>query len=287
MNIFGRIFLFFFNFFEDLAYFVRSKKTKWKAIDVHIDSVDIVDLPENFPENPFSIGRHLVDQELYSSVMESNPSLNQGNPKLPVDSVQFHEMCEFCNRVSIASGLKPFYDVRSPDSVYVLNTNGWRLPTINEWIFSAGNPPQDKEDVDNTAWHWSNSPGKTSQEIGTKIPNNHGLFDMWGNLWELAEFPFFQKEKPTRKRAKYRNGVPMFVLGSSFKNDARVITTGMRRDKIWLDQKNRENYIKMREKIEQENVEQMSDVFFKMKLDEMRIHFETDDNIAFRVCRTL
>jgi formylglycine-generating enzyme required for sulfatase activity len=66
----------------------------------------------------------------------------------------------------------------------------YALPTEAQWEFAArgGNASQGykyagSNTIDNVAWYTTNS-GSTTHAVGTKAPNELGLYDMSGNVWE-------------------------------------------------------------------------------------------------------
>ena len=109
-----------------------------------------------------------------------------------------------------------------------INTsNTYRLPTEDEWRLACG--PGGHEPLADHAWHDENSDGKT-QEAGTREPNEYGLYDMLGNLWEYCANPY-DPAKPDRA----------VLRGGSWKDEAETVTPEhrLRFDNDWtLDDPN-------------------------------------------------
>ena len=153
--------------------------------------------------------RYLTTQKIWLEVMNYNPSKFEGIYK-PVDSVTWWEALEFCNKLSEKYNLEPVYDLSkkgtllinqldgektSPDIADFKKTEGFRLPTEVEWEwFARGGEVaiQDgtfdkrysgSDNLNKVAWHSSNSE-KQTHNVGTKNPNQLGIYDCSGNVWE-------------------------------------------------------------------------------------------------------
>ncbi len=127
----------------------------------------------------YSIGETEVTQELWEAVMGSNPSNFKG-AKRPVECVSWKDCQKFIKKLNKKTG-KTF-----------------RLPTEAEWEYAAMGGSKSKgykfsgsNELETVAWYDKNSydKGKSSPDYGThnvaqKLPNELGLYDMSGNVYE-------------------------------------------------------------------------------------------------------
>ena len=132
--------------------------------------------------NSYFIGETEVTQELWKAVMGNNPSEYIGS-KRPVESVSWDNCQTFIAKLN------------------ELTSKTFRLPTEAEWEFSArgGNRSNDytysgSNMVDDVAWYYHNSydkgessPDYGTHEVATKMPNELGIYDMSGNVYEWCQ----------------------------------------------------------------------------------------------------
>ena len=154
--------------------------------------------------------KYPTTQKMWTEVMENNPSEFKGDNK-PIESITWWEALEFCNKLSEKYGLEPVYDLSKsregilmikelggqkvyPDVANFKNTEGFRLPTEVEWEWFARGGQiaieqgtfnytySGSNNIDEVAWYIENS-GET-YNVGLKKPNQLGLYDCTGNVWE-------------------------------------------------------------------------------------------------------
>ncbi len=123
---------------------------------------------------PYYIGETEVTQELWQAVMGSNPSKFKGK-NLPVENISWNDCQEFVRKLSRQTGLK------------------FRLPTEAEWEYAArggnkslGYQYSGSNNIDDVACYVGNSSSST-HAVKTKQPNELGIYDMSGNVWEWCQ----------------------------------------------------------------------------------------------------
>jgi len=123
----------------------------------------------------YYIGETPVTQGQWKAVMGNNPSKSKGD-KRPVEQVTWHDAMRFCVKLNSMVNLPADYH--------------FTLPTEIQWEYAARGGKKSKgykysgsNDVDEVSWHENNSGNKT-HEVGQKTPNELGIYDMSGNVWE-------------------------------------------------------------------------------------------------------
>ena len=121
----------------------------------------------------YYIGKYEVTQELWETVMGSNPSYFKGS-KRPVENVSWDDCQKFISKLNDLTGAN------------------FRLPTSYEWEFAAkgGNSSRgykysSSDTMDDVAWYGENG-GCETHKVGGKSPNELGIYDMSGNVEEWS-----------------------------------------------------------------------------------------------------
>ena len=131
-------------------------------------------LPPVPMSSTYWMGKYPVTGRLWKAVMGTSPSRGGGGDDAPVDSVTWDEANTFCEKLSSIFGFDGATRERAP----------FRLPTEWEWEWAASGGVRVEQVVtDETGWHEANSGGR-SHPVGEKKPNEWGLHDMLGNVWE-------------------------------------------------------------------------------------------------------
>jgi formylglycine-generating enzyme required for sulfatase activity len=150
----------------------------------------------------------------------------------PINGVTWNEAIAYCNWLSKKEKLQPVYSKKGPNFICNFKANGYRLPTEAEWEFAAKGGTLSKgfkysgsNSLDDIAWHKGNSTG-TPHTIGTKLPNELGLYDMSGNVWEWCwdwyNKDFYKLEKGDNPRGP-EMGNRRSVRGGSWDSQANYV----------------------------------------------------------------
>jgi formylglycine-generating enzyme required for sulfatase activity len=115
-----------------------------------------------------------------------------GRGNRPATIVVWPDAVEYCNWLSEKEGLTPCYSGQGTATKCDFSANGYRLPTEAEWEYAArggyrsqGFMYPGSDNVDDVGWHVGNS-GTRTRPVGQKQPNELGLYDMGGNVWEFC-----------------------------------------------------------------------------------------------------
>lgn len=184
------------------------------------------------------VSKYQTTQIRWREMMGSDPSKFKGDRR-PVESISWIEALEYCNKLSEHYGLQPIYKIKNnklvavihndgeevyPDLADFSKTEGYRLPTELEWEWFARGGEiaiQDgtfdfkysgSNNIDEVAWYDENS-GRQTHTVGAKKPNQLGLYDCSGNVYEwcydtatdgylLEESPFIFDESVNRIRRR-------------------------------------------------------------------------------------
>ena len=152
--------------FEPEMVFVEGGIFEMGVGDVFGKTIHSLDL------RPFYIGKYEVTQAQWKEVMGSNPSNFKSCDECPAENVSWNDVQDFIRELNTQT------------------SKNYRLPTEAEWEYAAKGGRESKgykhsgnNDLLAVAWCEENSIGMTHQ-VGTKQPNELGLFDMSGNVWE-------------------------------------------------------------------------------------------------------
>ena len=180
--------------------------------------------PHEVTLSGFYMGQTEVTQALWYAVMGSNPSYHKG-ADFPVEYITWEEQLQFVDRLNAMTGMS------------------FRIPTEAEWEFAArgGNLSQSykysgSNDIDEVAWYCDNSyalgsssPDYGTHAVATKAPNELGLYDMSGNVWEWVQdwWSYYSSDAQTNP-AGPTTGSYRVVCGGSWRIDSKYCRVSYR-----------------------------------------------------------
>ena len=203
---------------------VRKKENKVLADSVENIPIEMVfvkggtfTMGREVTLDDYYIGKYPVTQELWQAIMGNNPSCYSDDPKCPVEDISWHDAEAFIKKFNQKT------------------RKNYRLPTEAEWEFAARGGNLSKgfkfagsDNLAEVAWYRDNS-NKQTHPVGQKKPNELGIYDMSGNVWEWCKDWFGDFEKSLQKNPDGpKSGSYRVLRGGCWDDDAEVCQISIR-----------------------------------------------------------
>jgi formylglycine-generating enzyme required for sulfatase activity len=174
----------------------------------------------------FRMGKYEVTQKQWTEIIGSNPSSFKNCEDCPVENVSWNDVQEFIKQLNRKTG------------------KNYRLPTEAEWEYAArggstgststssatATKYAGSNSIDEVAWYDNNSGSKT-HPVGQKKPNELGLYDMTGNVWEWCSDWYgsdYYKNSPRNNPQGSASGSNRVLRGGSWSSGARYCRVALR-----------------------------------------------------------
>ncbi len=172
----------------------------------------------------FYIGKYPVTFEEYDKFCQSTKrnkpnAEGWGRETRPVINVSWNDTNDYCDWLSKKTGQK------------------YRLPTEREWEFAARGGNESKgftfsgsDDPKEVGWFGSKVFGKT-HFVGQNKPNEIGIFDMSGNVWEWCSDEWYEDYEEISKNKNVwtdSKNLDRVVRGGSYQDSAKYLRISSR-----------------------------------------------------------
>ena len=178
----------------------------------------------------FEIGKYLVTQKQWQEITRNNPSYFKNCPDCPVEMISWDAVQIFLQMIN---NKFPGFN--------------FRLPTEAEWEYAArggqksqGYKYSGSNNADEVGWHEKNSGPKWSIQslfrkmkqthpVGEKKPNELGLYDMSGNVFEWCSdwYVDYSSRSQTNPKGPSK-GDYRVVRGGSWNDDPAELSVSFR-----------------------------------------------------------
>ncbi|HZY38733.1 MAG TPA: formylglycine-generating enzyme family protein [Mucilaginibacter sp.] len=175
--------------------------------------------PHQVEISSFEIGKFEVTQAQWKAIMGDNPSVHPNCDDCPVENVTWDMVQTYINKLNAKSG------------------KHYRLPTEAEWEYAArgginhsGFNYSGSANLGMVAWYSMNSDNKTHQ-VGQKQPNELGIFDMTGNVWEWCQDWYsetYYKHSTSKDPKGPESGTTRVLRGGSIGENPDISTVSYR-----------------------------------------------------------
>ena len=197
-----------------------------------------------------------------------SPDLN-----CPQILVTWYEAAQYCNWLSKMEGIPPSEWVYPPNEAIrsgmelpkgYLKKKGYRLPTEAEWEYAARGGSglsryygTSDEVLSQYAWYSKNPPEKKTDKIdpndpnrafpvGLLKPNQYGLYDMYGNVWEWCDtrrmdYKVGASADETGENITITDSIAMIRRGGSFAYSKKEMRSAHRGAKNYFPNQRRDN----------------------------------------------
>ncbi len=169
----------------------------------------------------FLIGKTEVTQKQWRVVMGNDPSRFSNCDNCPVEQVSWNDIQEFIKKLNQKT------------------EKNYRLPTESEWEYAAKGGNKSKgysysgsNSIEDVAWYKDNS-GSQTHPVRQKQPNELGLFDMTGNVWEWCsdwDGSDYHQSSPSLNPKGASSGSYRVDRGGSWNDDGLFCRTANRTD---------------------------------------------------------
>jgi len=208
----------------------------------------------------FAIDATPVTNEQFQRFLRERPSVKEKMPPVsilrcddcPQTGMNWYEAAEYCNWLSAKDGIAEDQWCYEPNAQHEFDAGmqvrdkylalaGYRLPTEAEWEFACRAETatrfyfgQSDNLLVDYAWYYANS-GNRARPVATQKPNDLGLFDMHGNVWQWCEWPAQKYPDPggavdddSGLRRKVANDEQGAVRGGAYDNLPRRLRAACR-----------------------------------------------------------